>query len=203
MLDKARLDLLLRLLQVAGIDSSRAFTSTWSSARLRTLLMRACLDEGHQVLEPGVPGTPSRAGHATRGARPADLQARPRSGARPLALDLLSGGHAPHGASEGLARPLSLATVHGAIDRVSSGAIDALLISADALAYDQLFGAVDGRSASRLQNLVAAVLPRAANFSRDKAHTCIVGDTTMATVGREVRAFGMSRVACAVYVVSY
>jgi hypothetical protein len=131
-----------------------------------------------------------------------------------LAVDLLAGGgpqsdgEAPGGEAcggntylrHGSGEALSVASAHRAIERVSSGAIDALLISADAQAYERLFDPAEDRSASRLRHAVAAVLPRAANVAREKAHTCIVGDATIATVGREVRAFGITRVACAVYV---
>lgn len=216
MLDAARFELLQRLLQTAVADLHRAFTATWSTARLRTLLVHACLDQGHQVVEPVVAGTPARAGHPPRAARPADLEAI-RRGARPLAVDLLTGG-SPQRVGEARGdepdrgdsslrhasdRALSVASAHRAIERVSSGAIDALLISADAQAYERLFDPAAGRSGSRHRHAVVSVLPRAANVARVTAHTCILGDATVATVGREVRAFGIARVACAVYVLPY
>jgi hypothetical protein len=207
MLDTVQLELLQRLLETAVADSSRAFTATWSTARLRTLLVHACLDQGHQVIEPVVPGTPARMNHAPRGARPADLQVVSRAGARPLAVDLLTGsmpqGDADTALRHDSGKALSPASVHRAIERVSSGVIDALLISADAQAYERLFDPAEHRSASRLRQSVMAVLPRAANVAREKAHTSILGDVTVATVGREVRAFGIARVACAVYVMPY
>jgi hypothetical protein len=218
MLDTGRLELLQRLLQTAADDLHRAFTATWSTARLRTLLVHACLDAGHQVVEPAVPGVPARAKHAPRAARPADLEAIRRDGAHPLAVDLLTGSggagvpwdrpgggpvlsrvEGPHGGNTSL----SLASAHRGIERVSSGAIDALLISADAQAYERLFESAAGRAAGRQRQAVATVLPRAANIAREKAHTCILGDATVATVGREVRAFGITRLACAVYVMPY
>jgi hypothetical protein len=207
MLDTARLDLLQQLLQTAAADLERAFTATWSTARLRTLLVQACLDRGHQVVEPVVAGVPARANQDPRAPRPADLQAIRRDGARALSVDLLTGGNPPPGRSQGFAaaspQALTLALAHRALERVASGAIDALLISADAHAYQQLFDAADGRAASRQRHTVVTVLPRAAHVTREKAHTCILGDATVATVGREVRAFGLARVACAVYVLPY
>jgi hypothetical protein len=217
MLDTGRLELLQRLLQTAADDLQRAFTATWSTARLRTLLVHACLDADHQVVEPAVQGVPARAKHAPRAARPADLEAIRRDGTHPLAMDLLTGSggaglpwerpgsglpsraEGPHGDDTSL----SLASAHRAIERVSSGAIDALLISADAQAYERLFESASGRAAGRQRQAVATVLPRAANIAREKAHTCILGDATVATVGREVRAFGITRVACVVYVMPY
>jgi hypothetical protein len=195
MLEASQIELLQRLLHATADDQSRIVSATWSSARLRIVLVHACLEAGHRVIERAIAGTPA---HSNRPeARGADLQALLRHDARALNVDLLVGSSS---SPAGDASMLSLATVHRAIERVSSGAVDALLISADAPAYERLFEPVDGRTASRQRREVATVLPRTVAAAFEKPHVRNLGDVTMAAVMRDVRAFGLSRLACAVYV---
>ncbi len=198
MLEASQIELLQRLLHTTADDLSRTYSATWSSARLRTVLVHACLEAGHRVIERTIAGTPAHSNRLAKEARPADLQALLRHDARPLHVDLLVGSSTSPAGKASLS--LSLGMAHQAIERLASGAVDALLISADAQAYERLFDPVDGRTAARQRRAVTTVLPRTAAEGSEKPYVHTLGDATMTAVTRDVRAFGLARLACAIYV---
>jgi hypothetical protein len=186
--------LLRQLREAAADDQERAYTATWSRERLRTLLVHVCLGHGHQVVEPTVPGTPAHQPPGRGQPALADLQVVPRHEARALAVDLLTA----RSGAEGLV----LSVVHRAIERVAAGHTDAVLISADADAYDRVLEPSTGVQAARMRQLVTAALPRAGRFQTGQATTWTTGDVTLATVGTAVHAFGGLRVVCTVHVMA-
>ncbi len=190
--------LLKQLMRAAVNDLGSAYSATWSRSRLYTVLAGQCIRDGHQVVEPVVKGTPAHL-HRVSVAGPSqdhpDLQVSHKDGGRLLFIDLLVG------TIEGRGEPdLSAQTVHRAIARVHQGQIDALIIAADAHAYDQI--QAPGEGMVRQRRAVASVLPRSELLSANP-HRKVLGDITLETVGSSFAAFGVPRVVSTTYVLAY
>lgn len=207
MLNAVQLGLLPSLLRCAADDLGRSYSATWSTDRLRTLLMQVCLHAGHQVSGSVVVGTPvhqdvrgvrSQRSQRSQAVRPANLQITLHNDGSLVLVDLLTAGTASDNAGA-----LSPQTARTAIDRVMAGTVDALLIAADAALYDRLHDSAARAKASAGFGLVQSVLPRSTALAQKKAHLATLGDATVTTSGGMVVAFGVPRVACMVHMLPY
>lgn len=191
--------LLKQLMRAAVNDLGSAYSATWSKSRLYTVLATQCIRDGHQVVEPVVTGTPAhlhRVSQSGPGHEHPDLQISHKDGGRLLFVDLLVG--TLEGRGEGRLFPED---AHRSISRVHQGKIDAVIIAADALAYEQVRGqGTEGEV--RQRRLVGSVLPHSDLLSAS-AHRKVLGDITLETVGSSFSAFGVPRVVSATYVLAY
>jgi hypothetical protein len=188
--------LLQHLMRAAAEDQRLSFSSTWSKSRLRTTLVHRCLADGHEVVDPPVAGTPLQVKQPTRASRAVrpDLQVLHRSGDKLLYVDLLIGAtQVPH-------EVFTSEDAQAAATRLADGKIDAMIVSADAVVYEQVLAPA---RKSRRHALAAAVLPPAAWLSLRQPRRHTHGDITLETVGLETVAFGASRVMCVVSAMDY
>jgi hypothetical protein len=192
-------ELLARLVRTALNDQTRAYSATWSVARLRTLLVHQCLRDGHQVVEQPIPGTPSYRHHAAEWSRPelqADLKVILAKTSKQLFINLRCGSEEPEHDS------LSVEQLHRDITRLSRGELDAVLISSEAQPYERLRD-IDTQKHTRITDsmrFINRVLPEAGVLNmRQPSHTP-VGDLTIDVAGAKTRAFGLNRLVAAIYV---
>lgn len=193
-----QLSLMRRLLRAVVTDQTRAFSATWSLSRVRTVLMDQVHARGHQVIDPGLPGTPS----FVRSAKPAmaddepDLKVLARNDSKPLFIDILCASR------QSSQDTMSLAAATRRIARLTTGHSDLLLISADADAYDRVRvpESVVNLDDEKRHRVVAAVFPASNKLSASERHRVALGDVSIEAMGVRSMAFGTPRVACAVYV---
>lgn len=190
--------LVRRLLHTAAIDQARAYTSTWSMSRFRTVMMDKVLAGGHRLIEAEVHGTPAfaRTNKAATEEEEPDLKIQPLRSDASMFVDLLCGSFQ--------AEPDAMAakSTYDKILRLASGRSDVLLVSADVDAYERVRTqpAQKRKEDDPVIRVVAAVLPAAAKVSASEKHRVTLGDVSLEAVGVKTMAFGTARVACAVYV---
>lgn len=181
------------MMRVAAIDLGRAYSATWSSSRLRTLLIDECIRRNLQIHDPVPEGKATVAKQSRPGSRELatpDLVVLDRGGRKMLTVDLLCG------SQQGEGSEFSSLQVYNAIARLTSGHIDAIIVSADADSYGKLHAhdtTLQGRDATRVK-VFTAVLPPMGEVSMRQPRRITIDDTTMTIYGARVTAFGMGRV---------
>ncbi len=199
MLDSAQAELLKQLREAAADDLARVYSATWSAARLRTVLVNACREAGHRIVESPIAGTPAHQPRPAGQARRGDLLVVPRRHTRAVSVDLIA--ISARDTGDGAAVPT---TVQRAFDRVAVGVVDAVLISADVEAYDQARSPTAGHArVTRARPRAGSALPASAALWSGQMQMVTWGDAALAAVAKGVYGFGSGRLAFTAHVVPY